>query len=181
MSDRERQEFHALYTVARQANMKARGSVRIARGCEEAQEGPVRVVVGVDGSTHAEAAVEAVATRHWPAGSEAWAIIAVDRALATAPRRLTKDGGDDRQWALHVIESAVERLRSAGLIATPLVMEGDPKRLLVAEAEARQADSMFVGARGVRGIERFLLGSVSAAVAARAPCSVEVVRLQRDE
>lgn len=132
--------------------------------------------VGVDGSTGAKAAVDAVTTRHWPAASEAYVIIAVDRALATAPRRMTKDGDEDRQWVQRVVESAAERLQVAGLIGTPLVMEGDPKRLLVVEAKARQADSIFVGARGVRGIERILLGRVSAAVAARAPCPVEVMR-----
>jgi len=46
--------------------------------------------------------------------------------------------------------------------------------------EARQrggkgADCIFVGARGVRGLERFLSGSVSSAVAMNAPCSVEIV------
>jgi len=61
-------------------------------------------------------------------------------------------------------------------VVSTLVVDGDPKALLPREAERWQADSIFVGARGVRGVERFLLGSVSAAVAARAPCSVEVVR-----
>jgi nucleotide-binding universal stress UspA family protein len=54
--------------------------------------------------------------------------------------------------------------------------KGDPKQILIEEAESWQADSIFVGAKGMRGIERLLLGSVSAAVAARAHCSVEVVR-----
>lgn len=47
---------------------------------------------------------------------------------------------------------------------------------LVEEAETWNADCVFVGAKGTRGIERLLLGSVSSAVAARAHCSVEVVR-----
>jgi nucleotide-binding universal stress UspA family protein len=54
--------------------------------------------------------------------------------------------------------------------------EGDPKHVLLDEAEQWGADCLFVGARGLSRIERFLLGSVSAAVAARAQCSVEVVR-----
>ncbi|MFX4689754.1 universal stress protein, partial [Acinetobacter baumannii] len=52
-------------------------------------------------------------------------------------------------------------------------------RALIEEAEKWQADSIFVGARGLRGRERSLLGSVASAVASRAPCSVEVVRKER--
>jgi nucleotide-binding universal stress UspA family protein len=35
---------------------------------------------------------------------------------------------------------------------------------------------IFVGSRGLGQVKRFLLGSVSAAAAVRAHCSVEVVR-----
>lgn len=54
-------------------------------------------------------------------------------------------------------------------------MEEEPKRLLIAEAETWGADCIFVGSRGMGRIDRFLVGSVSSAVAARAHCSVEVV------
>ena len=47
---------------------------------------------------------------------------------------------------------------------------------ILEEADAWGADCIFVGAKGTRGIDRLLLGSVSSAVAARAQCSVEVVR-----
>ena len=47
-----------------------------------------------------------------------------------------------------------------------------------AEAEKWGADCIFVGARGLNGLERLLLGSVSTAVASYAHCSVEVVRPQ---
>ena len=43
-------------------------------------------------------------------------------------------------------------------------------------AERWGADCVFAGAKGLSRLERFLVGSVSTAVAARAPCSVEVVR-----
>jgi len=58
--------------------------------------------------------------------------------------------------------------------------EEEPKRLLLGEAESWGADCIFVGAKGMGRIERFLLGSVSSAVAARAHCSVEVVRDQKE-
>ena len=70
----------------------------------------------------------------------------------------------------------VAELRAAGLVATPVVEEADAKQLLVQEAERWSADCIFVGAKVHSALERFLLGSVSATVAARAPWSVEVVR-----
>ena len=57
-----------------------------------------------------------------------------------------------------------------------MIQEEDPKLLLIAEAERSNADSIFVGARGLSRVERFLLGSVSTAVVSRAHCSVEVAR-----
>jgi len=74
-----------------------------------------------------------------------------------------------------IVETVAEKLRAAGLVVSSVVKEGDPKRVLIEEAEQVGADCLFVGARGLRRLERFLLGSVSTAVAARAHCSVEVV------
>jgi len=61
-------------------------------------------------------------------------------------------------------------------------MSGDPKRVLVEESKRWGADCIFVGSMGFSNrVERFLIGSVSSAVAARAHCSVEVVREQKAE
>jgi nucleotide-binding universal stress UspA family protein len=50
--------------------------------------------------------------------------------------------------------------------------------VLVRHAEEFGAECIFTGATGFSNrIERFVLGRVSAAVAARAHCSVEVVRV----
>jgi nucleotide-binding universal stress UspA family protein len=60
------------------------------------------------------------------------------------------------------------------------ILEGDPRRDLAKAAEEWSADCIFVGSVGFNSrFERFLLGSVSATVAARAHCSVEVVRQPR--
>ena len=59
-----------------------------------------------------------------------------------------------------------------------VVKPGDPKYALIDLADAweedglKGADCIFLGARGVRGVERFLLGSVSTAVAMNAHCSM---------
>jgi nucleotide-binding universal stress UspA family protein len=166
-----------LGSVSQKVLAQARCSVRVARGHTDVTPGPVRLAVGVDGSTDAEAAVRAVGQRVWPTGSEARVITGVDAMLATTPRRPPESGEEVWAWVHRVTAGAAEVLRAAGLAVSCRVTEEDPKRLLPAEAEAWGADCIFVGARGLRGVERFLLGSVSAAVATRAHCSVEVVRM----
>jgi nucleotide-binding universal stress UspA family protein len=100
--------------------------------------------------------------------------------LSTAPQSLDASREEEGDWPRRVVEAAAEELRATGLVVSALVAEGEPKRCLPAEAETWGADCIFLGARGLRGIERVLLGSVSTAVTARAHCSVEVVRPSRE-
>jgi nucleotide-binding universal stress UspA family protein len=57
-----------------------------------------------------------------------------------------------------------------------VVREGDPRRELIRECVRFKASSLFLGSRGLNGLQRFFLGNVSLALAERAPCTVEVVR-----
>jgi nucleotide-binding universal stress UspA family protein len=56
------------------------------------------------------------------------------------------------------------------------VLDGSPKKVIVEEAERWGADLIVIGSHGYGPVRRFLLGSVSQAVALHAPCSVEIVR-----
>ncbi len=147
-----------LGSVSQRVIYEARCSVRVARCSDERRAGPVRLVVGFNGSPDAEAAVEEVASRAWPEGSEAHVIVA---RAALKPEAAV---------------AAVERLRGAGLAASEVERAGDPAHALVREAEEWGADSIFVGTRDLHGFQHLLHGSVSSAVAAGAKCSVEVVR-----
>lgn len=160
-----------LGSVSQRVVTDARCSVRVARGDEKPKGGVVRLVVGVDGSAGADAAIHAVAARTWPAGSQVRLVTSVDgfHMYATAP--------EDKFARIRCIQEAAEStLGAAGLEVSSLIREEDPRHLLVKEAEAWGADAIFVGARGLGRIGRLLLGSVSTAVVSRAPCSVEVVR-----
>ena len=86
--------------------------------------------------------------------------------------------GAEENWdqVRALFQPAVEKLCAAGLDAAVMIRRGNPKDEVIEEAESWGAHCIFVGAKGMRGIERLLLGSVSSAVAARAHCSVEVVR-----
>jgi nucleotide-binding universal stress UspA family protein len=58
------------------------------------------------------------------------------------------------------------------------VIDGSPKQVIVEQAEQWGADLIVMGCHGFGPVKRFLLGSVSQAVAVHAPCSVEIVRLR---
>ncbi len=176
-----------LGSVSQKVVTEARSSVRVARGKVGVEPSPARVVVGVDGWPASVKAVGAVAARHWPRGSEARVVAVHDPLMPSIVGRLipplTKWVGETNaqevSWIEKAVEGAAEELRAAGLNASPLVREGEPKRVLVEAAREWGADSIFVGATRYDSRARmFLLGSVSAAVAARAHCSVEVVRFQ---
>lgn len=172
-----------LGSVSQRVLHEAHGAVRVARGQAKKADEPVRLIVGVDGSKDAEAAVKAVTTRHWPKGSEARVVNASwPVPSATSDEMAVKV----EQWVLaentrvkETVEAAAKRLQGIGLLTSIIVKEDDPKRLLCNEAESWGADCIFLGAKGIGQIERLVLGSVSSAVAARAHCSVEVVRTSK--
>jgi nucleotide-binding universal stress UspA family protein len=168
-------------SVSQKVLNEARRSVRVSRGHIEepgAPVRPVRLIIGVDGSEDAEAAVDAVDARKWPAGSEARIVSATWAAPQVTSHRMV---GPITNWILEekarvkkMVDKDIDKLTAAGLKTDVAVKDGDPKSLLIAEAESWGADCIFVGARGLGRAERFMLGSVSSAVAARAHCSVEV-------
>jgi nucleotide-binding universal stress UspA family protein len=167
-------------SVAQSVLCEAPCSVRIARGRPSIERpGGVRLVVGVDASRGAEAAVSAVLSRAWPAGSAVRVVTAVNPAVLSAFASLGSGHDDPWAWVRTVNSVAAQKFAAAGVEPAQLVVEGDPKSVLVGEASAWGADSIFLGEHGLHGADRELLGSVSAAVAARAHCSVEVVTVRR--
>ena len=176
-----------LGSVSKQIAMESPGSVLVARKVVERGDAPIRIIIGMDGSPGAEAAVHAVASRDWPNGTVA-RVIAVDntvRATGIAVSILPKVAGwvsesneAQREKAREMMERTSEELRAAGLNVGPEVIAGTPQQILCDEAQRWEADCIFVGSRGFSSaLERFRLGSVSTALVTSAPCSVEVVRL----
>ena len=150
-----------LGSVSQRVLYEAPCSVRVARCLAERREGPARIVIGFNDSKDSAAAVEAIASRVWPEGSEV-RVITVGQAVKTR------------------MEGAVEeKLQAAGLAAKEINRDGNPAHVLIEEAENWGADSIFVGTRNVHGLKHLLHGSVSAAVAAGGHCSVEVVRASK--
>jgi nucleotide-binding universal stress UspA family protein len=156
-------------------------SVRVARA--GTQSGPIRLLIGVDGSQQAAATLTEISKRSWPASTEAQ-VLAIQEILvpmnaeriAIGERVYEKVNQDEYFRMKHIAKEAAAELQSAGLTASPVVLEGDPKHVVVEHARDWGATTIYVGARGLGRVEGLLLGSVSSAVVAHAPCTVEVVR-----
>jgi nucleotide-binding universal stress UspA family protein len=175
-----------LGSVSKKVVTDSHHSVRVARGAAATSDSRrPKVMIGVDGSPEAEAAVRSVGGRVWPEGTEV-RIVAVDDG--TSPARISRilpaaaamvgDSNEETSVAARrMVEWAADELRAIGLRVSVAVERGEPRRVLVEEARKWGADSIFVGGRRFGGaVERFWLGSVSTALVTKAHCPVEVVR-----
>lgn len=177
-----------LGSVSQRVLTEALCSVRIARGRVEEPDSPVRIIVGTDGSPASDIALQAVAARHWPPRSEVKVILVNDplspdlleKFIPSLGQMLEEERREEKAWVEEISNHAIEILRSAAIKVSCEVREGDPKRELPKAAEEWGASCIFVGSAGFSNrFERFVLGSISAAVAARSHCSVEVARKSR--
>jgi nucleotide-binding universal stress UspA family protein len=174
-----------LGSVSQKVLTEAECSVRIARGRVEEPETPVRIVIGIDGSPGSKLAVQAVASRVWPKGSEAklvvvndpWSVPLVGSLIPPLAQTIEEENKAESAWAGKIAAQAEALMDGSSLKVSRVLRQGDPKNELPKAAEEWGADCIFVGSTGFSNrLERIVLGSVSAAVAARAHCSVEVVR-----
>src|SRR5579871_5008822 len=88
----------------------------------------------------------------------------------------TYDPQEERAHTEALLSEAAERLQRAGVgpsIGKELEV-GDPAGLILAAAEAKGADLIILGSRGLNAAQRFLMGSVSTKVVTHAHCAVLV-------
>lgn len=172
-------------SISHSVMTRAHCNLRISRGRDgEVREiAPRRIMVAFDGSQESETAFEMVLGRHWPKGTEIRLITVIDSKVATAFARPSgpirfwiKD--DDKyplDWVERMLAHQKRHIEEKGFVAYSEALQGDPKRVILREAEAWGADSIFVGPRGLTGDGRTIAGSVSTVLATHAHCSVEVV------
>ncbi len=110
-----------------------------------------------------------------PSASMKFAVAAAGQ-MAGFPATFAPELEAESKTAQALVDRAAEELRRAGLQAQAAVEVGNPKSVIVDTAAQWHADLIVVGAHGRTALERFLIGSVSEAVARHAPCSVEIIR-----
>jgi nucleotide-binding universal stress UspA family protein len=145
-------------------------------GRESGPEFPARILCAVDGSAGSDRAVRIAVGIAASAGAGL-------RFLHVIPG----SSGDERPWTLDPdepspseLESAVDAADAAGITPIRELALGRAEYAILGAAEHEGSDLLVVGHRGVTGLSRTLLGSVSEYVAAHARCSVLVTRSAAD-
>jgi len=162
-------------------------SVAIVRNPSPQTDAPLKVLLAIDGSEGSVLAVESIASRPWPAGTEIRVLSAVELGLSLAQAAFEIPALDTHleaqraaamQRTESVIDAARKTLEAAGLSTSESisVLASAPKEIILEEAAAWPADWIVLGSHGSTGLSRFLIGSTSETVATHAACSVEVVR-----
>ena len=120
-------------------------------------DGPVRVVVGTDGSEGATHSIEAFAAFADPARCDVSVVAATD------------DDGQDE--ALGHLDAAAGLLEAAGFRVETAIATGRAAAVLLEQVEQRTADLVVVGARGLGRFRAKVLGSVSDRIVRHAPAT----------
>lgn len=139
----------------------------------------LKILLAIDGSEQSESAVDEITRRCFPPDSDVRIISVVEEPAAYFPGAFPGDGVNmnfsveiekaARERARVAVEKAAAKLRSdekvRGFNLSTKVISGSPKQSILDEAEAFGADLIVVGSHGHGMVGRFLLGSVSQAVA----------------
>ena len=129
---------------------------------------PTKILLATDGSKDAELAASTAIELANKTGSELHVVHIVDLVSS-----VVLDEADARE----LLDALVKRLEDAGSVSAQAHLgEGVPAAEIVALGEDIDAGLIVVGSRGLGGVRRALMGSVSEAVTRHAHCPVLVVR-----
>jgi len=82
----------------------------------------------------------------------------------------------EEETAESLMASSIKEFRTYNYRVSATVARGDPAQEILKAAAKRDVDLIALGAKGLSGVRRFLLGSVAQRTARYAQCSVLVVR-----
>jgi nucleotide-binding universal stress UspA family protein len=148
---------------------------------------PTKVLVATDGSREAELAATSAADLAKNTGSELHVAIIFQETAYVHPYyevRLPKVAEQLREQAREeirkVLDEQVQRIRKSGVeVAEARLETGEPDGEIVAVAEELGAGLIVLGSRGLGGVRRALMGSVSESVVRHAHCPILVVRQEK--
>ena len=149
---------------------------------------PKKILLATDGSEEAELATRTATEPAEKTGSELHVVYAQPIPLPVDPRPddpfLDTIGiyaseviKDIKEKAQRLLDAQVQQVRAAGgAVAQAHLKFGGPVEEIVALAEETGAGLIVLGSRGVGGVGRAIMGSVSEFVVRHAHCPVLVLR-----
>jgi nucleotide-binding universal stress UspA family protein len=132
-----------------------------------------KVVVGVDGSPHSAAALRWAITEAAQHSGEVLAVLAWQMPFVSIPGGFERDELE-QSYKDFLVSTIREVAPSPPVPLISVVAEGEPIESLI-EA-AKDAQLLVLGTKGQSRYAGLMLGSVSAACAANAPCPVVLIR-----
>lgn len=149
-----------------------------------------RILLATDGSKYSETATRFLIDLSPPGKSEIFLITSLQSHILALLKMPSLDLDTNRKILAELMKVEEEEARSlmsktaelfqdGGYITQSMLLYGDPAEEILNSAKTLYPDIIALGAKGLTGIESFLMGSVSQRVARFAECSVLIVRLQR--
>lgn len=145
----------------------------------------MKVLMATDGSVNADAAIDVMIHRPWPADTRVKVITIADKSPDLVSKIFPFLGESakkvEQAWlesCQAVVDKAVAKLSAkfgADKVEGELI-EGDPKEAIIEAAQTWLADLIVVGAYGTRSAADHLIGSVTDVVVTNSPCAVSVLR-----
>lgn len=144
----------------------------------------MKILLALDESPHATAALRWVTGHAWPAATAVRALSSVRSDLYVTGEMYAPVASEldavltaDTARTEALLAAAAAELARHGLKVDTRATNGDPRFTIVDEAKAWGADLVVMGSHGRTGLAKLFLGSVASHVVAHAPCSVLVVKL----
>lgn len=140
---------------------------------------PTKILLAVDGSGDADVALRSTVDLVEKTGSELHVTYVGEAPFVYHPEHhaYQSQHEEHERMAVRILEEQVEKVKATGgNVAGIHPALGRPDIEIVDLAEELGVDLIIVGSRGLGGVKRALMGSVSDSVVRHAHCPVLVVR-----
>lgn len=136
---------------------------------------PSRILVGVDGSIHANKAFDYATSLAIRFEESHLLIVNIFEKFATVGHSITEELQEDRE---EMLRKYLDKARTMGLKSVDVLQEeGSSAAKQILEIASREnIDTIVIGSRGQYLAEDFLLGSTSYKLAQSAKCSLIIIR-----
>ena len=136
---------------------------------------PSRILVGVDGSIHANKAFDYATSLAIRFEESHLLIVNIFEKFATVGHSITEELQEDRE---EMLRKYLDKARTMGLKSVDVLQEeGSSAAKQILEIASREnIDTIIIGSRGQYLAEDFLLGSTSYKLAQSAKCNLIIIR-----